>query len=83
MTQEIDNIFCKRKVIINMDFVIGLSCTRRQHQSIWVIVDKMTKSSNFLAVKTIDSTKDYAKIYSNDIVRLPEVPLSIISNRGP
>ena len=36
-----------------------------------------------MADKTIDSTKDYAKLYINEIVRLYEVSLSIISDRGP
>ena len=66
-----------------MDFIRGLPCTRRQHDSIWVIVDTMTKSSHFLAVKTTDSADDYARFYINEIVRLHGVPFSIISNRGP
>ncbi|KAH0706397.1 hypothetical protein KY285_010896 [Solanum tuberosum] len=69
--------------VINMDFITGLPRTRRQHDSIWVIVDRVTKSSRFLAVKTTDSVEDYAKFYINEIVRLHGVPLSIISDRGP
>ena len=66
-----------------MDFITGLPRTCRQHDSIWVNVDRVTKSSHFLAVKTTDSAEDYAKIYINEIVRLHGVPLSIISDRGP
>ena len=77
-----------------MDIFKGLSQTRRQHDSVWVIIDKMTKSSRILAVKTtysaedyaklyINETEDYAKLYINEIVRLHGVPLSIISYRGP
>ena len=61
MTQEIDIPTCKWGVI-NLDFIIGLPCTRRQHESIWVIVDRMTKTSRFLVVKNTDLAKDYAKI---------------------
>ena len=43
----------------------------------------MTKSSYFLAVKTIDSAEDYDKIYINEIVRLHGVLLYIISVKGP
>ena len=43
----------------------------------------MTKSSRFLAVKTTYSTEDYARLYSNEIVRLHGVLLCIISDRGP
>ncbi|WMV30034.1 hypothetical protein MTR67_023419 [Solanum verrucosum] len=69
MTQEIDIPTWKWEVI-NMDFITGLPRTRRQHDSIWVIVDRVTKSSHFLEIKTTDSAEDYAKLYMNEIVRL-------------
>ena len=82
MTQEIDIPTFKWDVI-NLDFITGSPRTRRQYDSIRVIVDRMTKSSHFLAVKTTYSAKDYAKLYLTEIVRLHGVPLSIISDRGP
>ena len=82
MTQEID-ISTWKWDVINTDFITGLPHTRRQRDSIWVIVDRTTKSFRFLAVKTTYSTEDYAKIYLTEIVRLHGVPLSIISDRGP
>ena len=82
MTQEIDIPTWKGDVI-NMDFITRLPRTRKQHDSIWVIVDRMTKSSHFLVVKTTYSAEDYVKLYINEIVRLHGVPLSIISDRGP
>ena len=90
MTQEIDIPTWKWDVI-NMDFITGIPCTHRQHDSIWLIVDRMTKSSRFLVVKSTYSAKDYDKLYINEIVRLQwvpflsfhGVPLSIISDRGP
>ena len=82
MIQEIDIPTWKWDVI-NMDFITGLLRTRRQHDPIRVIVDRMTKSSRFLAVKTTYSAEDYAKLYLTEIVRLHRVPLSIISDRGP
>ena len=78
MTQEIDIPTWKWDVI-NMDFITRLPRTHRQHDSIWVIVDRMTKSSRFLEVKTTYSAEDYAKLYLTEIVRLHGVPLSIIS----
>ena len=66
-----------------MDFITGLPRTSRQHDSIWVIVDRMTKSSLFFTVKTTYSAEDYVKFYLTKIVRLHGVPLSIISDRGP
>ncbi|KAH0670724.1 hypothetical protein KY285_025700 [Solanum tuberosum] len=41
---------------VNMDFVVGLPRTRRQHDSIWVIVDRMTKSAHFIPTKVKLST---------------------------
>ena len=51
--------------VINMDFITRLPRTCRQHDFSWVIVDMMTKSSCFLAVKTTDLVEDYAKLYTN------------------
>ena len=67
---------------INKDFVVGLPRTRRQHDSIWVIVDRMTKSSNFIPVKSTYRAEDYARLYIDEIVRWNGIPLSIISYRG-
>ena len=80
MTQEIDIPTWKWDVI-NINFITGLPRTRRQHDSIWVIVDRMTKSSLFLAVKTTDLVEDYANLYINEIVRMHGVHLSIILDR--
>ena len=43
-----------------MDFVVGLSKTRRHHDCIWVIVDMMTNSSHFISVKSTYIAEDYA-----------------------
>ncbi|KAF3640589.1 hypothetical protein FXO37_23390 [Capsicum annuum] len=59
---------------MNMDFLIGLPHLRHQHDSIWVIVDKITKD--------YATVKDYAKTYIRELVRLHSVLLSIISYRG-
>ena len=68
--------------MINMDFVVGLPKSKRHFDSIWVIVDRMTKSAHFLPVKTSYSAEDYAKLYIREMVKLHGVPLSIISDRG-
>ena len=67
---------------INMDFVVGLPRTRRQHDSIWVIVDRLTKSAHFIPVKSTYRAEDYARLYIDEIVRWHGIPLSIISDRG-
>ncbi|XP_075074805.1 uncharacterized protein LOC142162357 [Nicotiana tabacum] len=67
---------------INMDFITGLPNSRRRFNSIWVIVDRLTKSAHFLPVRTTYSAEDYASLYIKEIVRLHGVPFSIISDRG-
>ena len=67
---------------INMDFVVGLPKARRGFDSVWVVVDRMTKSAHFLPVKTTYGAEEYAKLYIHELVRLHGIPLSIISDRG-
>ena len=67
---------------ITMDFVTGLP-SASGYNSIWVIVDRLTKSAHFLPVKSTYTASKYAKIYLDQIFRLHGVPLSIISDRGP
>ncbi|KAF3640037.1 putative ribonuclease H protein-like [Capsicum annuum] len=67
---------------VNMDFVMGLPRTYHQHDSVWVIIDRMTKSAHFLPVRTSYSSKDYTKLYIRELVRLHGVPLSIILDKG-
>ena len=65
-----------------MDFVVSLPKTRRQHDSIWVIVDRMTKFAHFIPVKCTYKAEDYARLYIYEIVTSNGTPLSIISDRG-
>ncbi|XP_070004701.1 uncharacterized protein [Nicotiana sylvestris] len=64
-----------------MDFITGLPNSRRKFDSIWVIVDRLTKSAHFLPVRTTYSAEDYTRLYIKEIVWLHGVPLSIISDR--
>jgi len=45
---------------ISMDFIVGLPNTTQQHDSIWVIIDRLTKTAHFLPVHTSYSAKKYA-----------------------
>jgi len=67
---------------INMDFIMGLPRSNHKFDSIWVIVDRLTKSAHFLPVRSTYTAEDYAKLYIKEIVRLHGVPVSIISDRG-
>ena len=64
-----------------MHFVVGCPWTRRQNDSIWVVVDRLRKSAHFIHVKSTYSTEEYARININEIVRLHGIPLSIIPDR--
>ena len=63
-------------------YFCGFPRTRRKHDSIWVIIYRMTKASHFFTIKFSYSSKDYAMLYLNEIVRMHWIPLSIISDRG-
>ena len=67
---------------ISMDFIVGLPTTSQKHDSIWVIVDRLTKTAHFIPVNTTYYAKKYAEIYLDQIVRLHGVPKTIISDRG-
>jgi hypothetical protein len=67
---------------ISMDFIVGLPNTSQKHDSIWVIIDRLTKTAHFLPVHTTYSAKKYAEVYLDQIVRLHGVPKTIISDRG-
>ena len=65
-----------------MDFLVGLPRTPKGYDSIWVIVDRLTKSTYFLPIKTTYSVAQYAQLYIRHIVSLHRVPVSIVSDRG-
>lgn len=68
---------------ITMDFVTGLPRTPTGSDSIWVVVDRLTKSAHFLPIKITHPLDRLAHIYIKEIVRLHGVPSSIVSDRDP
>jgi hypothetical protein len=67
---------------ISMNFIVGLPLTARKKDSIWVIVDRLTKTAHFIAVHTTYSVQQYAELYMDHIVRLHGISKTIISDRG-
>jgi hypothetical protein len=67
---------------ISMDFIMGLPNTSHHHNSIWVIVDRLTKVAHFLPVQTTDKAQKYAKLYIYQIMCLHGLPQTIVSDRG-
>ena len=67
---------------ITTDFIVRLPMTLRGYDSIWVIIDRLTKLTHFLPVRTTYTAKIYAQIYIAKIRKLHGIPLTIISDRG-
>ncbi|GKA98116.1 putative nucleotidyltransferase, ribonuclease H [Tanacetum coccineum] len=66
---------------ITMDLITKLPRSRSGHDAIWVIVDRLTKSAHFLAIREDFSTEKLARLYIDVIVARHGVPVSIISDR--
>jgi hypothetical protein len=67
---------------IGMDFIVGLPRTRTGYDSIWVVVDRLTKAAHFIPVKTTYNSVVLAELYMSQIVCLHGVPKKIVSDRG-
>ena len=65
-----------------MDFIVGMPKTSKGFDSIWVIVDRLTKIAHFLPVKVLYPAATYAKLYIDRILSLHGVPKTIIFDRG-
>jgi hypothetical protein len=68
---------------ISMDFIVGLPRTAKGYDSIWVIIDRLTKIAHFLPVKTYYPVITYAHMYIACILSLHGVPKILVSDRGP
>ncbi|GJW68030.1 hypothetical protein Tco_0122454 [Tanacetum coccineum] len=64
-----------------MDLITKLPRSRSGHDAIWVIVDRLTKSAHFLAIREDFSTEKLARLYIDEIVARHRVPVLIISDR--
>ena len=64
-----------------MDFITGLPMTWRKHDSMMVLVDKMTKAAHFIPVKSTYETGDIAKIFMKEIFKFNGLPKAIVSDR--
>ncbi|GJX33904.1 putative reverse transcriptase domain-containing protein, partial [Tanacetum coccineum] len=66
---------------ITMDFITKLPKTSNGHDTIWVIVDRLTKSAHFIPTRETDSMETLTRLYIKEIVSRHGVPISIISDR--
>jgi hypothetical protein len=67
---------------VGMDFITGIPRSKCGHDSIWVVVDRLTKVAHFIPVKTTYNGRDLADLYICRIVSLHGVPKTIVSDRG-
>nr|GFB23639.1 putative reverse transcriptase domain-containing protein [Tanacetum cinerariifolium] len=70
-------------VRITMDFITKLPRTPSRYDSIWVIVDRLTKSAHFILVNEKFKMERLTRLYFKEIVCRHGVPMSIISDRDP
>ncbi|GJV02858.1 putative reverse transcriptase domain-containing protein [Tanacetum coccineum] len=66
---------------ITIDFITKLPKTSNGHDTIWVIVDRLTKSAHFIPTRETDSMETLTRLYIKEIVSRHGVPISIISDR--
>ena len=65
-----------------MNFVLGLPRIQRDHNAIWVIVNRLTKSTHFLPVNMKYALENFTKLYVDEIVNLHGILVIIISDRN-
>jgi hypothetical protein len=68
---------------VTIDFVIGLPTSKTNKYAFWVVADQLTKTTHFIPINVRDSMEKLAQTYSREIVRLHEVPSSIVSDQDP
>ena len=66
-----------------MDFVSRLPKILGGQDTVWVIVDRLTKSAHFLPIRNNQNVESLGKLYVREIVKLHGVPLIIVSDRDP
>jgi hypothetical protein len=69
--------------VVTMYLITKLPRTTNQHDSIMVVVDKLTKAPHFILVKLMHNATDIVDIYMREIDKLHGVPKTIVSNRDP
>nr|GEV16542.1 putative reverse transcriptase domain-containing protein [Tanacetum cinerariifolium] len=68
---------------ITMDFVTKLPKSSQGYDTIWVIVDRLTKSAIFTPIRETDPMDKLTRVYLKEVVTRHGIPISIISDRDP
>ena len=64
-----------------MDFITGLPKSKKKKDSIFLVIDKLSKASHFIPVKSTYKAVNIADIFLKEILRLHGIPKVIISDR--
>ena len=67
--------------MINMDLIIGLPKNVKQHDSIMVVVDKLSKVAHFIPLKSSYKSVNIVDIFMKEICRFHSVPKVLVSDR--
>jgi hypothetical protein len=67
--------------VISMDFIMGLPKIVKQHDAIMVVVDKLSKETNFIPIKFTFKAIDASNVFLKEIFKLHSLPKTIISDR--
>nr|GFA41549.1 DNA/RNA polymerases superfamily protein [Tanacetum cinerariifolium] len=68
---------------ITMDFITKLPMTQSGNDTIWVVVDRLTKSAHFLLMTKTNPMDKLARLYLKEVVTRHGIPVSIICDRDP
>jgi hypothetical protein len=71
---------CKWEAV-TMEFITKIPLSRKQHDSIMVVVDKLTKAANFIPLKLTHKENNVVDIYMKEIARLHGIPKTIMYER--
>jgi hypothetical protein len=69
--------------VVTMDFITGLPRIGKMHDSIMVVVEKITKDAHFIPLKTTHKVADVVDIFIKEVARLHGIPKTIVSDRDP
>jgi hypothetical protein len=67
--------------VVTMDFIMGLPQIGKLHDSIMVVVDKLTKAAHFIPLKNTHKETYVADIFIKEVARLHRIPKTIMSNK--
>jgi hypothetical protein len=69
--------------VVTMDFMMGFPRKGKLHYSIMVVVDKLTKDTHFIPLKTTHKAANVADIFMKEVARFHGIPKKLMSNRDP